>query len=292
MVPSSSELSYFYVAANALNISRAASQLGISQPALTLAIKRLEFNIGTSLFIRHKKGVTLTQAGKNLLNHVKPLLSYWNSAKSQSLLHHDDAYGSYTIGCHSASIAQIAKFLPDLFKSHPNLEINISHDISRKLAEQVINLSIDLGIVSNPVKHPDLIISKLYESEFSFWTSNQVKLEETILSGKAVLVCDPDLTQTQFLLKKIKKNNIQFSRVMTVNSLDSVATLTASGCGVGILPTCLAKYMYSTSLKQIENLPTHKDDVCLIYRHENRDVHAIQLIVAIIKKHLHIYGKS
>ena len=287
MVPSSSELSYFYVVANALNISRAACQLGISQPALTLAIKRLEFNIGTHLFIRHKKGVTLTQAGKNLLAHVKPLLSYWNSAKSQSLLHHDDAYGSYTIGCHSTSITQIARFLPELLKTYPNLEINIYHDISRKITEQLINLTLDIGIVSNPVKHQDLIITKLYDNEFSFWISKQSNIRETAYSEEAtVLICDPALAQTQLLLKKIKNNKIRFSRILTVNSLESVASLTASGCGIGILPTCLGKHVYSNSIKKIIHLPVHSDPVCLVYRHENRAVHAIQLIIAMIKKHL------
>lgn len=61
------------------------------------------------------------------------------------------------------SIIQIAKFLPELLETYPNLEINVCHDISRKLTEQIINLSIDLGIVASPVKHQDLIIAKLYD---------------------------------------------------------------------------------------------------------------------------------
>jgi len=283
MVPSSSELAYFYAAANTLNISKAACDLGVSQPALTLAIKRLEFNIGTSLFIRHKKGVTLTQAGKNLLTHVKPFLSYWNNAKSQSLLHHDDAYGKYSIGCHSTAINQISQFMPGLLKTYPNLEINIHHDISRKITEQIINLTLDIGIVADPVKHPDLILTKLYDNSFSFWISESMR--ETVESGKAVLICDPDLTQTQQLLKKADKHKIKFSRMLTVNSLQSVAVLTANGCGIGIIPTCVGKFDFFKNLKQLPNSPIYKDEIYLVYRHENRNIRAIQLIASMIKEY-------
>jgi len=61
MLPSAAELEYFLEVANTLNLSRASERLGLSQPSLSLAIKRLELSIGTQLFIRHKQGVTLTQ---------------------------------------------------------------------------------------------------------------------------------------------------------------------------------------------------------------------------------------
>lgn len=67
MIPSVAELTYFLEVSNSLNLSRASERLGISQPSLSLAIKRLEQTIGTSLFLRHKHGVSLTQAGKQAI---------------------------------------------------------------------------------------------------------------------------------------------------------------------------------------------------------------------------------
>ena len=94
---SQAELRYFIEVANSLNLSRASERLGISQPSLSVAIKRLEGSIGTELLIRQKRGVVLTQAGKQLLAHAKQLLQYfdscflfwWNSRKS---LHHLSIY--------------------------------------------------------------------------------------------------------------------------------------------------------------------------------------------------------
>ena len=74
---SQAELKYFLEVANTKNLSRASERLGISQPTLSVAIKRLENSIGTELLIRQKRGVALTQAGKQLLIHAKQLLQYW-----------------------------------------------------------------------------------------------------------------------------------------------------------------------------------------------------------------------
>lgn len=286
MIPSSKELSYFYTVAMVENLSKAATQLRISQPALTLAMKRLEASIGTALFIRHKKGVTLSQAGKHLLVHVKPLMQYWDNAKSQTLTYHDEVKGKFTIGCHSTSVMQLTKFLPHLLKTYPKLEINIHHDFSRNISEKIIDLSIDIGIIVNPIKHPDLIITKLYDNEFSFWTIDDPEINSSYNAGNAILICDPNITPSIKLIQKLKRHKINFSRILSTNSIESAASLTANGCGIGILPSCYAEFIFPDILHRLPKSPTHSDEICLVYRSENRNVQAIKVITTAIKKHL------
>jgi DNA-binding transcriptional LysR family regulator len=286
MLPSLKELSYFYHVAIAKNLSKTALQLGVSQPALTLAIKRLESTIGTTLFIRHKMGVTLSQAGKHFLIHVKPLIQYWENAKSQTLSYHRDVQGKFTIGCHSISVTQLNQFLPQLLTSYPNLEINVHHDISRNVCNKIIDLSIDIGIVAKPIEHPDLIITKLYDNEFSLWTTDGLSMVNSLSDGNAVLICDPNLTQSDIIIRKLKRSKINFSRMLTTNSIESAASMTASGCGIGILPSCYATTVYPAILRRVAKSPTHQDEVCLVYRHENGNIQAIKIITAAIKKSL------
>lgn len=284
MLPSASELEYFLEIANTLNLSRASERLGISQPSLSLAVKRLEQAVGTQLLFRHKSGVTLTQAGKQLLLHTKKLLQDWENTKSQALASQQEVQGYFTLGCHSTiAIHIVSGFLADLLEKHPKLVMHLKHDISRKITEQVINLSIDIGIVVNPFKHPDLIIRKLCDDEVTFWVSSGMREIQNIYSKQAIILCEPDLTQTQSLLKKCKKIGIVTERIMTMNSLEVVATLTANGCGIGILPTRVAKLMYPKKLKPIPDAPVYSDEICLVYRNENRNVQAVQTIVNVIK---------
>jgi len=284
MLPSAAELEYFLEVSNTLNLSRASERLGISQPSLSLAVKRLEQSVGAPLFVRHKHGVTLTQAGKQLVLHARQLLQYWENTKSQALASQQEVQGYFTLGCHSTiAIYMVSGFLADLLENHPKLEIHLKHDISRRITEQVINLSIDVGIVVNPFKHPDLIIRKLCDDEVTFWVGQGTREIQNIHSKQAIILCEPDLTQTQSLLKKCKKTGVISERIMTMNSLEVVANSTANGCGIGILPTRVAKAMYPDKLKRVPKASVYSDEVCLVYRNENRNVQAIQTIVNIIK---------
>ncbi len=134
-------------------------------------------------------GVTLTQAGKRLLAHARQLQQLWDTVKSESLASHHEVQGCISLGCHpSVALYSLHKFLPLLFSSYPKLEIRLTHDLSRKILEGVINLSIDIGIIVNPVKHPDLVIHKLYDDKVTLWhTSSSSNTIQTIHSGEAVL---------------------------------------------------------------------------------------------------------
>lgn len=280
---SQTELKYFVEVANCLNLSRASERLGLSQPSLSVAIQRLENSIGTALLIRHTKGVTLTQAGKQLLAHAKQLLQYWDEIKSQALASHHDIQGSFTIGCHpSIGLAYLANFLPDLLSKYPKLEIQLEHDLSRKISERVISLSVDIGLIVNPIKHPDLIIHKLKNDEVTFWRSNKHK-NLNLHSENSVIICDPALTQTQWLLKKAQTNRGTHHRIIQTSNLEIIANLTANGCGIGILPASVGISLYPKMLTPIPQAPIFKDEICLAYRHENRDIKAIQTIVNAIK---------
>lgn len=281
MLPSSSEIAYFLEVSNTLNLSRAAERLGISQPSLSNAILRLEKTIGTALLIRHKRGVTLTQAGKQFFHQARQLMQQWEDLKSKALESDQQIQGYFTLGCHpSVAKYSLPYFLPSLIKNYPNLEIRLKHDISRKITEEVISLAIDVAIVVNPVRHPDLIIFKLFKDQVTLW-----KNEELIQSVRNVpLVCDPELSQPQYILQELKKQNSQYGRILTSNNLDVIATLTANGCGIGVLPERIVMSTYPTQLKRIEKAPVCYDDICLVYRHENRNVMAIQKIILEIKK--------
>ena len=197
------DLYYFIEIAHTKNLSRAAERIGISQPSLTLAVKRIEQSLGADILIRSKKGVFLTPSGKNLLKHSKMMMQYWQQLKSEVLASTHEISGQISLGCHpSVGLYTLNKFLPKVFEKYPHLEISLHHDLSRKISERVISLEIDIGLVINPIKHPDLIIHNLLEDTVTLWSTKQKKKVLDYHSGNAVLLCDPALLQTQGILKK------------------------------------------------------------------------------------------
>ncbi len=283
MIASPSDLCYFVEVANTLNISRAAERAGISQPSLTLAMQRLEEAIGAPLLSRNKAGVTLTQPGKQLLEHAKQLLQLWEQVKRQALASLNEIQGSYTIGCHpSVGLYSLGKFLPELLRQYSDLNIKLVHDLSRKIVEGVISFSIDLGLAVNPIQHPDLVIRKICEDEVTFWSANCIQDRLKFNLNTATLICDPELLQVQVLLKKLNKQGNKFKRIIPSSNLEVITMLVASGCGIGILPTRVAHTLQDQKLQKMENFPCVQDEICLLYRLENKNIRAIQVIAKAI----------
>ncbi len=275
MVPSPADLTYFVEVANTLNVSRAAERLGISQPSLSLALQRLEHAVGAPLLTRSKRGVALTQAGKQLLQQARLLLQSWDELRAGALASMNEIQGSYTIGCHpSVALYLLGRFLPQLMRDHPKLDVRLRHDLSRKIAEDVISMKIDVGVVVNPVQHPDLVIHRLCEDEVTLWAAPA--------ANRSVLICDPDLLQSQSLLKKLKKAGMDFSRTINSSSLEVIADLTAQGCGIGILPARVADRALK-KIARVPKAPVFFDEHCLIYRAENKNVKSIQALNAAIR---------
>lgn len=276
MVPNFSDLLYFVEIAETQNISRAAERLGVSQPSLSTSIKRLEDSLNAQLLVRTKSGVLLTKDGHYFISKIKELIQQWNSIRDGVKQSSTEATGRYRIGCHSA-VGQytLTQFLPELLKDHPKLEIELYHDLSRKVCEQVISFELDIGIVVNPVSHPDLVIKEICQDVIQLWVSPRVDA-----ANKDILICNPQLLQTQDILQRLRKRKINFSRIINSSSLDVIADLVASGSGVGVLPTRVAK---NHNLKLLgKDLPHYNDRICAVYRADMPKTYANRLLISAI----------
>lgn len=268
MLPSFHDINYFLEVAETKNISRAAERLGITQPSLSSAIKRLEDSFGTQLLIRSRSGVQLTKAGEELFAKGRLLILNWEQLRTEINRRESSVSGQYIIGCHtSVALCTLPQFIPKLLIQNPDLEIKLLHDLSRKVTETVISYKADFGIVVNPVKHPDLVIREICTDEVSFWKARKNSPNQDLRSDQKVLVCDPNLTQTQKLIADLEKKKIHFKRQIHSSSLEVITDLTLQGAGIGILPKRVAtRYPFFDIELVDKRLPHFKDRICLIYR--------------------------
>jgi LysR family transcriptional regulator, cell division regulator len=280
MIASANELRYFVEIAETRNFSRAAERLGVSQPALSQAVQKLEKSFGRSLFVRTRTGVQLTRAGQTLLLRGKRLLVEWDELVLETSRDGAELRGTYRLGCHpSVGLYALPHVLPALMQAHPELCFTLSHDLSRKVTEKVIAFELDFAIVINPVKHPGLVIRKVGTDQVGFWTRATPSPLQDPLSGNAVLLCDPELAQSQELMKRIQKTGARFARTVICSSLEVIASLVSAGTGIGILPQRVAKRIPALELVPAsERFPTFADTICLIYRSDTHSSHAAKTL--------------
>jgi len=281
MLASHNEIIYFLEVASTENISKAATRLGITQPTLTQSIKKLEQTLGHELLIRSKSGVQLTKAGKLFLKESRQLIEQWENLKKSINQDNDEIRGQYTIGCHpSVALYTLPYILPKLLRENPHLDIKLEHDLSRIITDEVISYNVDIGIVINPIKHPDLIIKKLKADDVTLFKSKELAGNKV----NKILITDPDLMQSQTIMSKLRKTEyIDFKRLYT-SSLETATKLCFSGCGYAILPTLVTEEVCPGKLEKVKGAPVFKDELCLIYRVENKNSKALQEIIKHITK--------
>lgn len=269
-LPSPWDLHYFREIALTQNLSRASERLAVSQPALSLALKRLEEQLDTKLFARKRDGLELTAPGRILLQQSQALLENWKKMTVDIAKTQNEISGRFRLGCH-ASVAMYAlkNVVPAIYRKFEGVELQLTHGLSRVVTEQVISGNLEFGLVINPIQHPDLVIHKLLKDEVGFWKSSH--------GSDDVLIYDPALVQSQNLLKKVKKT---FRRTIVSDNLEVIAMLAKTGVGTAILPGRVAGHH---DLKRVKVNFNFEDTLAFIYRGDLLKTAAIRALIEELK---------
>src|SRR5438445_10376394 len=151
------QLTTFLEVAKLGNFSRAGQKLFRSQPAVSAQIRQLEQEYGEKLLDRAGKAVRLTPAGEVLFEYAGRLLTLRNESLRAVADQASTPRGSLAIGANEATCLYV---LPDVFAKYshlyPGVQISIYRNFSYKIIEKLENGSIDVGIVTLPVKSPSL----------------------------------------------------------------------------------------------------------------------------------------
>jgi LysR family transcriptional regulator, cell division regulator len=267
-LPSFHDLNYFKLVAEYKSFSAAAKKIGVSQPSLSIALKRLEESVELNLFVRNKKGVELTRDGQSFLVQVRHLLDHWQEIHSGLVDKKKSLKGNFRFGVHQ-SIAQYAlgEMTIKLIKKFPELEIEFVHDHSQNINQMIIDCKLDFAIVVNPLRHPDLTLIKLFEDQFFFWKSRKSTAFNNIKNDELVLICDKDLAQTKELLSNKKLESVKVKRYIYSNNLEVVGELTSQGSGIGVLPERVCSKHFK-KLERLSLFPEFTDEMYFVFRRD------------------------
>lgn len=142
----------FYMVALSGNITKAAEMLYTGQSSVSKSIRRLEEALQTTLFIRSKKGVTLTTDGELLFRHIKKAMQEISAGEFAVKKNMEHTSGKLTIGA-SAPIYQsvVSPYLKGFLTAHPAITVNIvDNSKSYEIIEAVKSGLLDIGIVTEP----------------------------------------------------------------------------------------------------------------------------------------------
>lgn len=154
----------FYTVAKAGNISKAANQLYISQPAISKSISKLEAELGTALFARSSKGVTLTEEGQVLYEYVERAFDSLNMGEENLKNYKELGIGHIRIGVSTSLCKHILlDYLKDFIKENPNIKLSIDCHSTLNTIKLLRNEDIDIGLICNTELPKGIVYSPIKE---------------------------------------------------------------------------------------------------------------------------------
>jgi molybdate transport repressor ModE-like protein len=287
-------LRYFQAVARAGSLTAAARALRVSQPTLTVAMRRLEEQLGTTLLSRERSGVRLTSTGQELLHYAGEVLALLERAEQQIQGLEREEIGTFVVGAPETLAAYfLPRFLRDFLRAAPRIRLSLWNGPSRAVQQAVIAREVHFGIVVNPLPHPDLVLVELFGDATDLFVAGTSR-PRTARDARRQLVAGPlvyvgHLPQTDELLARLAKQSLVAERRLQCGTLELVKSLTIAEVGVGILPRRVAAYGGPGRLVRLHpGLPFVPDSIHLAYR---ADFHRTRAAVR-LKEALTAHGRS
>lgn len=252
----------FYTVANAGNISKAAKELYISQPAISKSIQKLEESLNCKLFSRSSRGVILTDEGNLLYGHVKEAFETLNTGEDKLKRSIDLGVGHLQIGVSPTLCKYILlPYLNEFIKQNPHISISISCQSSNETLRLLDENKIDIGLVAKVDNLKGLQFDFIENIEDTFvatpeYLSNLaargVKKEDA-LEHATLMLLDKNNATRRYIDDYFQANHITISDSIDISDMGLLCDFAKIGVGVA----CVIKNFVAKDLKKgrLEELP-------------------------------------
>ncbi len=249
-------LRYFVAVADARHITRAAERLGMQQPPLSQQIKGLEVELGVPLFLRHPKGVTLTDAGQLFYAEATRLLRDCAAMQERMLAFADGSQGMLSIGFTSSSAAH--DFTPEALRmcraTYPGIQLVVSENNAAEITDAVASSRLHCGFLRVPVAWPKGVVLKTLLQEPAVLAMPRdhplaqlpqgkkpapVQLKE-LQGEKFIFVRKPGAPGLYAnLLELCLREGVAINVVSEVDRMMTNLNLVAAGAGISVVPSSM-----------------------------------------------------
>ncbi|HBI84550.1 LysR family transcriptional regulator [Orrella sp. NBD-18] len=292
------ELKYIVAVARERHFGRAAEACFVSQPTLSVAIKKLEDELGVTIFERGGTEVGVTNIGLQLVSQAQKVLEESASLKEIARLGHDPLAGALRVGViYTIGPYLLPRLVPMQIERTPQMPLILQENFTHRLVELLKQGEIDCAIMALPFQDSGLVTQPLYDEDFVVvvpsthpWTkrqtipSNDLKQENMLLLGAGhcfrdqVLEVCPELSRFAAASEGIQ-------RTFEGSSLETIRHMVAAGIGITVMPKSAVQSIDRQS-KLLTYLPFSKPvpqrRVVLAWRKSFTRMAAIQALTSAI----------
>lgn len=284
-----SQYKIFYEVAKAGNISKAAKELYISQPAISKSISKLEDSLGTTLFNRNSRGVQLTEEGRVLFEHTSAAFEALSQGEQELKRIRNFHMGHIRIGVSNTLCRFIMlSYLKGFIEQYPHMKITIESQSTTHTLSMLEQQRIDIGLVAEPKAQKHLTFLPVMDIEDVFVAApnylENLKLREgpdaDVFQTGNVMLLDRNNITRHYIDDYMNINHIEANNLLEVTTMDLLIEFAKIGLGVGcVIKEFVKDDLKSGALIQLEpGTPIHKRTIGFVY-HSNRSSKALDTFI-------------
>jgi LysR family hydrogen peroxide-inducible transcriptional activator len=252
------ELRYAVAVSQMRNFRRAAEKCFVTQPALSLAIQKLEDELGVQLFERSRKEVTLTPIGARIVEQAQRVLEEAGRIPEIAKQGRDQLAGKLKLGAiYTVAPYLLPELIPILHRKAPQMPLEVMEGLTAQLDVMLRDGSIDAAIIALPFDVPNVTTLPLYDEAFTVvvptehaWAKRASIRAEELTTEKVLMLASGHCFSNQVVeacpeLRKEGRDTLQG------NSLETIRNMVASGLGITVLPASADAPRYRSPLLKV-----------------------------------------
>jgi DNA-binding transcriptional LysR family regulator len=283
-------LQVFLTVATEKSFSRAAEKLHRTQPAISLALQRLEIELGEKLIDRSGKELILTDAGRTVIDYARRFQSLQQELDNSIAELRDNSAGRLTIGANESTTLYLLRHIERYRELYPKVKVQVRRSFSSKIPNELLDGNLELGVISYDPSDARLRTKVLYSDSLAFIVSpkhrlaNRKVISLTELGDEVFIAHNVVSPYRENVLREFQTNKVPLNIELEMPTVETIRKLVQKNIGVAFLPRmCVEQEIEQGKLCEIRVKEMHMErKIRLVYPTRRALSHAAKAFLELV----------
>ncbi|MFB3776100.1 MAG: LysR family transcriptional regulator [Bryobacteraceae bacterium] len=284
-------LQVFSTVAAERSFSRAAEKLSRTQPAISLAVQRLEQELGEKLLDRTGKEILLTDAGRIVLEFARRFENLQGELEVALAELRDNAAGRLVIGANESTTLYLLRHIQRYRRLYPKVKVQVRRCLSSKIPRQLIDGDLELGVISYDPEDDRLTATVIYTDHLAFVVSPQHRLAQSDSVPMRELAIETFIAHNvlspyrETVLREFQRHKVNLNMDMEMPTVETIRKLVQRNEGVAFLPRmCVEQELEQGTLCEVKVEEFYVErQIRLVHPARRAPSHAAKAFLEVVK---------
>jgi len=285
-------LHVFLTVAAEKSFSRAAERLLRTQPAVSLALQRLEAELGEKLIDRSAKELVLTDAGQTVLEYAQRFDSLRQELENSLAELRDKSAGRLVIGANESTTLYLLRHIGDFRRLYPKVKVQVRRSLSSKIPMELIGGNLELGVISYDPGDERLVSTVIYTDSLVFVVSPQHRFADRAAVSIGELDMETFVAHNvispyrEVVVREFQRHKVPLNMDVEMPTVETIRRLVQSNQGVAFMPRmCVGQELEQGTLRAVKvNELNVERKIRLVYPARRALSHAAKAFLEVIQQ--------